>query len=310
MKQDKPLVSVVIPTYNGSSSIKRAIESVLNQDYPNIELIVVDDASIDNTSEIVKSFNEEKIQLIRYSEHKNGSVARNIGIKASKGSYVAFLDDDDEWLEEKISTQIKYLETKDQLLWKGCVCSYVSVSSNSLKNITVPQEGDITKEILLMEFSIAAGSTLLVQREVFDHIGLFDEKYIRHQDLELVIRFLRKYKLAVVNKSLIRTYGHSGTVSGDKLVLVKELFLKDFRKDIEKFGKDIARKIYARQWLQVSKHYAIDGDIKNTFKYLFKSLSCKLLFSKRIKVLILENYIILPYYLLKGILTKNKKKGR
>jgi hypothetical protein len=83
---------------------------------------------------------------------------------------------------------------------------------------------------------------------------------------------------------------------------VKSKFLKDFEKDINSFGEETARKIYARQWLQVSKHYALDGDIKNTFKYLHTSLSYGILFSNKYKFLILENYIALPYHLLKGLI--------
>ena len=124
--------------------------------------------------------------------------------------------------------------------------------------------------------------------------------------MEFVLRFLRKYKLAVVREPLAKIYGHSGNVSGQKMLEVKSKFLKDFEKDINSFGEGITKKIYARQWLQVSKHYALDGDIKNTFKYLHTSLSYGILFSNRYKFLILENYIALPYHLFKGIIKRLK----
>jgi len=180
------------------------------------------------------------------------------------------------------------------------------LSGDKWREVIQTKEGDLRKDIFLMQVSLAAGSCLMVRREVFNDIGLFNESYLRHQDMEFVLRYLRKYKLAVVREPLAKIYGHSGNVSGQKMLEVKSKFLKDFEKDINSFGEETARKIYARQWLQVSKHYALDGDIKNTFKYLFKSLSYTVLFSNKYRGIILENYIALPYHLFKGIIKRFK----
>ena len=188
--------------------------------------------------------------------------------------------------------------------------SYQVINNFEYKDKIIPIEGDITKEILLMEISMGSGSSMIFHKSVIEEIGFFDEKYLRHQDLEYVLRYLRKFKLAVVKEPLVKIYGHSGYVSGDKLVEVKKIFLEDFKKDIEKYGRKTSRRIYARQWLQVSKHYSMDGDIKNTLKYLNKSISYSILFSKKIRFLPLENYIAVPYHLFKGILNRNKRKGR
>ena len=151
---------------------------------------------------------------------------------------------------------------------------------------------------------------MMFSKEVFLKTGFFDEKYLRHQDLEFILRYLRTYNLATVEEPLVKVYGHSGYVSGDKLFQVKKMFLKDFKQDIEKLGQKTARRIYARQWLQVSKHFALDGDIKNTIKYYFKSLSFEFLFSKNIKFLPIENYLTIPYSLLRSLIFKSKTKGR
>jgi len=299
-------VSVIIPTYNGSNTILRAVHSVLNQTYSNFELIIVDDCSKDNTFEVIKSIKDERVKVLRHKNNRGGSAARNTGIKKAKGEYIAFLDDDDEWVKEKLASQIEYLESKDHLQWKAVLCSHMILSGDKWREVIQTKEGDLRKDIFLMQVSLAAGSCLMVRREVFNDIGLFNESYLRHQDMEFVLRYLRKYKLAVVREPLAKIYGHSGNVSGQKMLEVKSKFLKDFEKDINSFGEETARKIYARQWLQVSKHYALDGDIKNTFKYLFKSLSYTVLFSNKYRGIILENYIALPYHLFKGIIKRFK----
>ena len=303
-------VSVIMPMYNGAQNIKRAINSVLNQDYPNIEVIVVDDASKDNSVEIVESIKDGRVKLLRHEVNKNGSAARNTGIRASKGEYIAFLDDDDVWFPTKISKQLEYLHSKDGGEWKGVVSSFCIEKKGKRKDIILKKEGDLTKEVLLMEVSMSVGSNLLIHRDVIEKIGYFDEKYLRHQDLEFLLRYLREFKLAVCSDVHVKRFGHSGTPSGEKLLSIKKIFLKDFEKDIEKFDTQTTKKIYARQWLQVSKHFALDGNVKETIKYYLKSLSFAFLSSNRCRYLILENYITIPFYLLRRLIFNTREKTR
>jgi len=110
MPEKNPTVSVIISTYNRAHLIGRAIQSVLNQTYQDFEVIVVDDGSTDNTEEIVKSFNDPRIRYIRHEKNKGAAAARNTGIKAARGKYIAFQDSDDEWLPEKLEKQMKVFE--------------------------------------------------------------------------------------------------------------------------------------------------------------------------------------------------------
>lgn len=105
-----PKVSVIITTYNRQETLSRAIQSVLDQTYQDFEIIVVDDASKVSQEEIVSSFNDDRIKFIRHSINKGGSAARNTGIAASLGEYIAFLDSDDQWLPDHLSCQIKSFE--------------------------------------------------------------------------------------------------------------------------------------------------------------------------------------------------------
>ncbi len=104
---NKPLVSVVIPAHNGELYLGEAIQSVLDQDYPNYELWVIDNGSKDRTSAVVKGFPQAQY---RYSEIGNVALARNLGVSLSRGDYIAFLDQDDTWVPEKLTKQVQFLE--------------------------------------------------------------------------------------------------------------------------------------------------------------------------------------------------------
>ena len=110
-----PLISVIIPTYNRGALLGRAIRSVLAQSYRNIEIIVVDDASDDYSGAVVKEFSDNRLSYIRHDSNMGGAKARNTGIKAAKGEYIAFQDSDDEWVKDKLEKHPNKL--KKQLHW-------------------------------------------------------------------------------------------------------------------------------------------------------------------------------------------------
>src|SRR4030042_5052103 len=105
-----PTVSIIIPTYNRAHLVMRAINSVLDQSFQDFEIIIVDDASRDNTEKMVSGIRDKRIFYIRHEKNRGGSAARNTGIKQARGEYIAFLDSDDEWLPEKLEKQLKVLE--------------------------------------------------------------------------------------------------------------------------------------------------------------------------------------------------------
>lgn len=142
------LVSVVIPTHNRADLLPRAINSVLKQTYTNIEVIIVSDGSTDNTRDVVDSFikNDDRVKFIEYTPSKGGNVARNKGIEASTGEYIAFLDDDDEWLLEKLKKQVEIIESDKEigLVYTGSRIIYVNekVEYNSgLKYLVILVKG-------------------------------------------------------------------------------------------------------------------------------------------------------------------------
>lgn len=298
MLEKKPEVSVIIPTYNRSHQIGRAIRSVLYQTFQDFEIIVVDDASTDNTERIVRALNDERIRYIRHDLNKGGGASRNTGINASLGEYIAFLDDDDEWLEDKLKKQIETIRNLPHEIWGGIYCSFFYIMDGKTKTIKAVLRGNFTKEILNNEIMMgASSSTLLFSKEAIKETGLFDETFERHQDWEYLIRFFRKYKLFSLEEPLVKAYGRVHNIpDGEILARVKEKFLSKFRDDIKLFGDETGKEIIAKNWLEVSIAFAREGKIRESLHYARKSLDYK--------ILPLKWYIFIPYIFLKNKASK------
>lgn len=196
------LVSVIIPTYKRADTLSRAINSVLNQTYEHIEIIVVDDNSPDSTerkeTELVMEgyIQNNEITYIKHPENRNGSAARNSGFRVSNGDYIMFLDDDDEFLPDKVKIQLECMENKD-LSWGACYTRYIRMKNGKVfLRSTEDREGDLLVEELKRNLFVAAGSNLMIRRSVFEDLNGFDESFKRNQDQEFLTRILLKYKLA------------------------------------------------------------------------------------------------------------------
>lgn len=185
-----PLISVVIPTYNRAEFISSAIDSVLSQTHRNLELIIVDDGSTDNTEKIVNKY--DSVRYIKINNHGVG-YARNIGIKASKGEYIAFLDSDDMWSCNKLELQLShYLEHPDAGIIVGS-CGYIDKNGNKIgsKDISPPVISNEEMEIFM---AIPGGPcNVLIKKSILDDIGGFDTSLLRSEDRDLWMRISRKY---------------------------------------------------------------------------------------------------------------------
>lgn len=196
------LVSVIIPSYNREKTIIRAIESVLNQTYNNIEVIVVDDCSSDNTIKILnkKYSGNTQVKIEKLSTNSGACVARNRGISLSKGKYIAFLDSDDEFYPFKIEKQMEQLRLLHADL---CVSDYDRIDQKGRKKSVLVKEytGDeLYKELLFCNF-ITTG-TLIGKAECFK-VEKFDERLPRYQDWDLVLRLCKKYQFCMLHKATL-----------------------------------------------------------------------------------------------------------
>lgn len=195
-----PLVSVIIPTYGGAEFLPRCIESVLSQTYKNIEIIVVDDNGIDTPKQLETAKAMEKykscsnVKYICHEVNRNGSAARNTGVKASKGEFISFLDDDDVFVSDKIERQVILLQSLPND-YAFVYCSH-SIYRNDVLTQTVraTQSGFLFFEKLMNRVSVQT-SGVLMRRSVFEELDGFDETFKRHQDWEFIARIMQKYKI-------------------------------------------------------------------------------------------------------------------
>lgn len=206
---NEPKISVVIPTYNKSQYLKEAIESVLNQTYQNMEVIVVDDGSIDNTREAIKSFDDPRV-IYFFQENKGPAIARNTGIKKTNGKYVAFLDSDDLWLKEKLEKQVDFMEKNSEIGLLGTGCYEVTDKGRIIGKKIFPIKNKILQKDLI-KYNPFIQSSVMIKKEVFDKVGLYDEKFRESEDYELWLRIAENCKIAnLVEPLVMKRYYREG----------------------------------------------------------------------------------------------------
>lgn len=205
-REDLPLVSALITTYNRNDLLRQAIESVASQTYPRIELVVIDDCSSPSAEPVVNEVDEhrfEGVTFYRHDRNRGVSAARNTGISGSTGELIAFLDDDDRWERSKIEKQVAAFRNADRA---GAVYTGIRSVDSTGSTITVQQptrEGNLTKD-LLCGFNIWM-PTLLVDRDVIRRAGTFDEDILTFEDPEWVARLSRYTRFKSVPEPLYIT---------------------------------------------------------------------------------------------------------
>jgi len=206
-----PLVSVVLNTYNRADLVPQSINSVLAQDYPNFEVIVVDDGSTDNTREVIEEQFGDRVRYI-YQENAGLAAGRNTGIKAARGQYIAFQDDDDIWLPGKLTRQIDALGG-----CPDCGLSYgLCLSADSDGNSTGAVYGHSDEgrtgdnfELMLRRHPIL-GPSVVVLRAALDEAGLFDETLSTAEDTDLFLRLTQRYPAIYIARPLVLVREHRG----------------------------------------------------------------------------------------------------
>lgn len=207
--QPRPRVSVIVPCFNRAELLPRALHSALNQDYEPMEILVIDDGSTDRTAEVAAGLPGTRV--IRHDENRGGGAARNTGIRASQGRYVAFLDSDDEWLPGKVERQIALLE--DQPAVGVVYCGYYRHDDRTGQRRmggSEPRQGNVLHD-LLAGWCPETTSLFVVRREMLDVVGLYDEGLPGYQDYDLWLRLAKVCRFGVVEAPLVVKYAHSGT---------------------------------------------------------------------------------------------------
>lgn len=197
-----PIISVVIPSFNRGHCLKACIESVLNQTLRDIEVVVVDDASTDDTRDQIAALNDSRIRYIAHRTNRGGAAARNTGISHSEGEFVAFLDSDDYWDATKLEKQLMLLQEKgDQygfvyswFIRKNSAGEELGRDSNSIEGYALNE--------LLVKNHIGTFSSVMVRRSVLEAVNGLDEKMKSCQDWDLFIRLSRVTRVCCVEEYL------------------------------------------------------------------------------------------------------------
>lgn len=271
----KDLVSCIVPTYKRANMILHAINSILNQTYSNLELLVVDDnepGSEDSIQleRVLSGVEDPRFRLIRQEHHINGAAARNAGIREANGEFIAFLDDDDEWMLNKLTIQKAYLDEHPGYDAVAVLCSFYR-GDTLLYHSKAYTEENLHYRVLSRQVSIFMPSVLF-KREALDKSGYFDEALLRHQDVQLMVNFLRKNKMAVIDQQLVVVHTDSPTNAPnvDRLIAIKQAFFNSVNDSFYCYSKKERREILAAHYFEIVLVAAREKRIHVIMKYLFK----------------------------------------
>ncbi len=267
-----PAVSVVIPTYDRAAVLPRAIDSVLGQTVEDLELLVVDDGSTDRAPDVVAGYADDRVRCLRHEQNRGASAARNSGIEAASGDYVAFLDSDDEWLAGKLETQLAVLEAaSDDVV--AVYCTVAKHRQGSIKQLgerlfpeRTPDGGpELLAPVLARRGAFHLGSTLLVRRAVVDHVA-FDETLTELEDLDLLVRLLQRGRLLHVPETLAILH-ESDYPEPETVRRAQATFLAKHRATIADLDAD-GRRIAGAHDVYLAKAYLRNGAFGTGIRYL------------------------------------------
>ncbi len=206
-----PLVSVILPTFNRAWTLKDAIDSVLFQDYPNIELIIIDDGSEDNTQELLYSYKNKIIVLTQ--ENSGVSAARNAGIKTSRGEFIALLDSDDAWDKRKISCQADFFEQNPEAL----ICQTEEIWIRNGKRVNPKIKHKKPSGMIFepsLNLCLVSPSAVMMRRQLFEIKGYFNEDFTVCEDYDLWLRVSSTLPIFLIDKPYtIKRGGHKDQLS-------------------------------------------------------------------------------------------------
>jgi len=279
MNSPNPVVSVIIPTYNQADLLQKALQSVINQTFPDWEAIVIDNYSEDNTKEVVENLQDHRI--IYKTIHNQGIIAasRNLGIHCAKGDYIAFLDSDDLWYPLKLSECLKKMQQGKEI-----VCHRLWIRKDGIlqnKLIPTPSYQNFYKTLLYKGNSVIATSAVMIKKQCFDRCGVFSEDpgMVTAEDYELWLRLTKSnIRWGFIPEVLGEYTVHSKNASSDvrKQMLAEEKVVIKYFKEIDSPRID-ERLSYRKRRVMIvfraGKRVWQSGQRCDSIPYFFKGLS-------------------------------------
>jgi glycosyltransferase involved in cell wall biosynthesis len=290
-----PKVSVVIPTYNRARFLPVAVRSVLKQTFTDFEIVIVDDASADDTEAVVASLGDARIKYIRHDRNMRIAHARNTGVANSTGEYIAFLDDDDEWVYDKLAKQVQVLDTHSPIV--GAVYTafaQVDLATESILGVVAPRKrGHILHELCMRNW-IGTASTVCVRRECFAEVGLFDEGIEFGEEYDMWIRIAHAFDFEYIDEVLVAYGVHARRLTTNYAIVISGLE-EQLRKHGRFFGTDSAN--YSRRYSSLGTLYCYNHEAKKGRRAFAQAIKAS--------PLTLSNYVLLGLTLLgaKGFTT-------
>ena len=266
-----PKVSVVVLTHNRPELLRRAVSSILNQTFQDFEIVLVDDASTDSTPEVVRGLGDARIKYIRHEVNKGEAGSRNTGVTNSSGQYIAFLDDDDEWLPEKLERQMRLLESSPSTV--GAVYTgFLKIdrlTNKAIKQVIPSKRGDIFAEMAGQNW-VGTPSTIVLRKECFEKMGLFDEAIVFGTDYDMWIRISKEFHFEYIQEPLINYSVHE-----NKMSRRPNLQIKGLQALLNKHGSYFASdsKNYSRRYSTLGLLYYHQGDALRARKALLKAVN-------------------------------------
>ena len=278
------LITVIIPNYNRERSIERAIRGVLLQSYPNIELVVVDDASTDRSCEIIEAIDDPRLRLVRHEANQGAGAARNTGIAAARSELLAFQDSDDNWFPEKLDVQMRHFCTLPED-FVAVFCTKIiygrSIDATGRKSYgerhasCVPgpgpavKEGDLSQDFLWGNFM--GPPTVLLKKSAFLAAGGFDLRLKNNDDWDLNLRLSRQGRIGYVNEPLMIVYNSPDGISKDPAATAFSMIVI--------FGKikrfDPRTRALVPAAISVHRNLVMKNKPRSARRYLLKALSLK-----------------------------------
>lgn len=276
------MISVVMPVFNRADTVERSIYSILNQTYVDLELIVVNDGSTDDSDRVIRKVNDHRLKYIDLGKNQGACVARNAGIDAANGEYIAFQDSDDFWHADKLEKQLKYMQNNG-----GDVifCSMTAFDEFNKKIGIIPPLDMETKINFnqLIRKSFISTVTIFGKRECFLD-ERFDPEIKRLQDWDLMLRIVKKYDVRFMGETLVDAYIQNDSISRDykKGIQSLRLILNKHSEQLKSHPKAYAHQLYILgTWMQMSKqngkelfreslHYQFT--FKSFIKYIMSSV--------------------------------------
>lgn len=275
-----PLVSVIMPSYNYEKYISEAIESVLNQTFNDLELIIIDDASEDNSKKIIQLFDKKSIKIRSFFHKENEGIAKTVNecIKKAKGKYISLFSSDDIWFKEKLEKQLAILEKdEDLIVWsEGLIIdaqgNFTGESFTQMHSaLNRKKSGDIFEELLKNNY--ICGLSLIFKKENLKNVRRdANLKYL--SDYKFLVDLAKEYKFYYISEPLVmyRIHGRNA-ISKDRVEWKKDdIRIRNYF--LQEYGDEISYKVKNRIFLNISKSYSYIGEKEKAKQNIYQAMKC------------------------------------